>query len=101
MKSRLDKKEWKKSNGETRWYINNWQDLIDDLTVHRNKTGKVSYVELFGQEISNSRFWKCIAPTKVWLDEDEEIHIDYCQDGTVRTLIREAVEKALSEEVLI
>ena len=99
MKSALDKKEWKKSNGETRWYINNWKELIG-LTVEYHNTGNVSYVELAGQEISNNRYKKYISGTKVWLDDDEEIHIDYCQDGTVRTLIREAVEKAISEEVI-
>lgn len=92
---KLDMKKWQKDNGETRWYVNNWQDIIG-LEVETYKTGNPREVYLMGGLMSNTAYRR-IRNTKVWIDEDEGIHIDYCDDGTIRKLIKEEVAKAMEE----
>lgn len=92
---KLDMKKWQKDNGETRWYVNNWQDIIG-LEVETYKTGRPYQVFLQGEKMSNNKYYD-IRFTKVWIDEDEGIHIDYCDNGSIRKLIKEEVAKAMEE----
>lgn len=94
--TKIERKEWKKSNGEIRYYVNNWKELIGLSAEHYN-TGNVCYAELQGEKISNSQYYR-VSGAKVWHDEKGVVHVDYCHDGSICKLIKETVKAALEEE---
>ncbi len=80
---------WTKREGETRWYVNDWQDAIGMEVVYYN-TGNVSDVYYHGGPSSHgeghpSNYWykKNVAGTKVWIDAEGAVHVDYCKDDAV------------------
>lgn len=87
--------------GEVRYYVNDWQDMVE-LEVCYYKTGNVSAVYFKDEERSNSWFKKHVAGTKVWVSENKEVHVDYCDDGEVENAIKDALNAMLddSEEVV-
>lgn len=89
-------KLWTPDRGQSRYYINNWMDLIG-LTVYYYNTGNVSCVEWKdGTEMSNNHYKRYIQNTKVWIGaEDRMVHIDYCDDARVKNKIAKAVEGLL------
>ena len=89
-------KAWKANNGTIRYYVNDWQDMIG-LEVRYYKTGNVSGVSFQNYGMSNSHYNKYIAGTKVWIDEADGIHVDYCRDDEIKDAIIEAVGKKLKE----
>ena len=60
--------------GETRRYVQNWPELIG-LEIARYNTGNISGAWLNGEKIPNNRAGSILA-VKVWLDENDEIHVD-------------------------
>lgn len=89
-------KKWSKSNGEVRYYVNDWKALIG-LEVTYYKTGNVASVYLGDTEWSNNFYKKYVGPSKVWISETGEVHVDYCGDAEVKELIIQAVEKRIAE----
>ena len=89
-------KKWTKKDGEVRYYVNDWKDMIG-LEVEYYKTGNVSNVVFRGEQCSNCWFKKYVASTKVWISEDKKVHVDYCKDGVVENAIIEALEKKIAE----
>lgn len=85
-------KAWKKNDGSIRYYVNDWESIIG-LVVRQYKTGNVMSVALRDDdyEISNNRYNTKIGETKVWFDQNGELHVDYCRDGYIEELIRARV----------
>lgn len=83
-------KPWVSSRGELRFYVNDWMDMID-LDVEYYNTGNVCYVAWHGEKMSNSWFKRYVAGTKVWIGEDGQVHVDYCNRSSVESEIREAL----------
>lgn len=91
---------WAKKDGEVRWYVNDWQDAIGMEVVYYN-TGNVSDVYYHGGNgwhgdghPSNSWYYKNVAGTKVWLDAQGRVHVDYCKDaGVGRDIIAKVGER--------
>lgn len=85
---------WTKREGETRWYVNDWQDAIG-LEVQYYKTGNVADVSWppYGEDGHPSNCWykKYVAGTKVWIDADGAVHVDYCKEDAVAKAVIEAV----------
>jgi hypothetical protein len=48
--------------------------------------------------MSNSHYNKYISGTKVWIDENDGIHIDYCRDDEIKSAIIKAVSKELKKK---
>ena len=87
---------WKANDGSIRYYVNDWQDMIG-LEVRHYKTGNVSGVSFRDSPMSNNHYNKYISGTKVWIDESDGIHVDYCRDSEIKSAIIEAVGKKLQE----
>ena len=94
----IELNEWTNpSTGEVRYYVNNIADLLG-LTYETYKTGSISYAELNGEKLSNSKarqLLAAISDTKVWITEDGEIHSRGSQDiaGQVAEVIVTAREE--------
>lgn len=87
---------WRARDGSIRYYVNDWQDMIG-LEVRHYKTGNVSSVYFQDYQMSNNHYNKYISGTKVWIDENDGIHVDYCRDSEIESAIIEAVGKRLQE----
>lgn len=87
-------KAWKKSDDEIRWYVNDWQEMIE-LDVRYYNTGNVSHVEWGEEEKSNCWFKRYVQRTKVWMDSDLKVHVDYCDESAVRKAIVNALESRI------
>ena len=83
-------KAWTKSNGEIRYYVNDWQEMID-LDVGYYKTGNVFDVTYKGERRSNCWYKKYVSRTKVWVDESYKVHVDYCEDSDIEKAVVKAV----------
>lgn len=91
---------WAKKDGEVRWYVNDWQDAIGMEVVYY-KTGNVSDVYYHGGNgwhgdghPSNSWYYKNVAGTKVWIDIQGRVHVDYCKDaGVERDIVAKVGER--------
>lgn len=99
-------KRWTKRNGEVRWYVNDWMDAIG-MEVQYYKTGNVADVYYHGgngwhgeNHPSNSWYKRYVQDTKVWIDAEGSVHVDYCKDeGVERDIIRkigERIQNAIS-----
>lgn len=92
---------WTSRTGQNRRYINNYAPLLG-LDVERYKTGNVSYATLDGEKLSNSRASQMLN-AKVWLDDDDAVHVDYWSAHRTMTA-GEAIERitaALREQGII
>lgn len=96
----IQAKSWTSRNGQHRRYLNDWLPALFGFKVERYKTGNIGCAELGGERISNRRAGQLLG-VKVWLDDDDEIHVDYNEQGRVLTdaQIREAVAAATIETV--
>ena len=91
---------WAKRDGEVRWYVNDWMDAIGMEVVYYN-TGNISDVYYHGGPASHgeghpSNYWfkKSVAGTKVWIDIEGRVHVDYCKDaGVERDIIAKVGER--------
>ena len=79
-------KEWKKSDGTVRIYLNNADELIG-LSVERYKSGNICYAELNGKTISNSKASMIMSAKTYW------------EDGEVYTTIDQRYVDALVEGI--
>ena len=103
-KIKTELKPWTPRNGGARYYVNDWKAIIG-LHVEYYKSGNVSDVwfdekaedDLEG--VSNCAYRKYISGTKVWFDEDANLHIDHLDSDfeTVRARILRYVDEAFSE----
>lgn len=66
-------KEWEKSDGTVRVYLNRVDNLIG-LHVERYKSGNICYAELLGEKISNRKAAMLMSAKVYW--KDGEIHTD-------------------------
>lgn len=80
---------WTKKAGEARWYVNDWEDAIGMELVYY-KSGNLSDVYYHGGPASHgeghpSNYWysRNVSGTKVWIDADGAVHVDYCKDRGV------------------
>ena len=89
-------KKWTKDNGEVRYYVNDWKDMIG-LEVYYYKTGNVSSVFFGDKQWSNNFYKKYVMGTKVWIGENGKVHVDYCRDEDIEEIIIEAVEKRIAQ----
>ena len=91
---------WAKRDGEVRWYVNDWMDAIGMEVVYYN-TGNISDVYYHGGPASHgedhpSNYWfkKSVAGTKVWIDAEGRVHVDYCKDaGVERDIVAKVGER--------
>lgn len=90
-------KAWRASDGSIRYYVNDWKDMIG-LKVSYYNTGNVSSVVFQNYPMSNSHYNKYISGTKVWIDENDGIHVDYCRDDEIKSAIIKAVGKKLKKK---
>ena len=81
----LELGEWTSRTGQHRRYVNNWTELAG-LDVVRYKSGNVSSAALNGERISNSAACRLLA-LKVWLDDDDAVHVDHWRGGAERHVI--------------
>ncbi|WP_297746321.1 hypothetical protein [uncultured Tessaracoccus sp.] len=78
--------EWTKpGTGQVRRYVNNWNELAG-IWVNYYKSGNVCGVVIddFEDSVSN-RKGGATAAGKVWLDEDDVLHLDYHSDSSLLT----------------
>lgn len=82
-------KPWK-----DRRYVNNLADLIG-LEVSHYGTGNICYAALNGEKISNAAAGRILG-AKVWLDPDDQVHVDYWTERSVITAdqVKQAVAEA-------
>jgi hypothetical protein len=66
-------KEWTKSDGTVRVYLNRIDNLIG-LHIERYKSGNICYAELLGEKISNRKAAQIMASKVYW--ENGEIYTD-------------------------
>lgn len=66
--------EWTDSKGQVRRYVNNWRYLLG-IEIAYHDTGSVKDVLVDGAHVSNSDGQRILA-TKVWLDSDDQVHVD-------------------------
>lgn len=95
MSTTLDISSWTARNGQTRRYIKNWPELVG-LEYDTYKTGNIRSASLRGEPLSNT---KCsgLLGIKVWLDDADEVHVDYNSGRTITDAeIIAAVKEALS-----
>lgn len=80
--------------GQVRRYINDW-DKEAGFEVGYYNTGNVKWATLDGVGISNNQYKKTTA--KIWLDEDDNLHIDGLSSRAALTEeeLRERLTKAL------
>lgn len=86
--------EWTDSRGHVRRYCSNVAEIIG-LEVDRYKTGNIATATVNGVGISNSAAGRLLA-VKVWLDSDNQVHVDRWADGPERYVI---TKDALAEAV--
>ena len=87
---------WQARDGSIRYYVNDWEDMIG-LKISYYKTGNVSSVVFQNYPMSNNHYNKYISGTKVWIDENNGIHVDYCRDDEIKSAIIKAVSKKLKK----
>lgn len=73
---------WTARNGQTRRYVDGWHKLVG-LEIDRYKTGNISSASVNGESISNGTAGRLLG-VKVWLDDTDEVHVDYWCNGTAR-----------------
>ena len=88
---------WQARDGSIRYYVNDWEDMIG-LKISYYKTGNVSSVVFQNYPMSNNHYNKYIYGTKVWIDENDGIHVDYCRDDEIKSAIIKAVGKMLKKK---
>ena len=66
---------WTPSNGQTRYYLNDWQESLLGLDIECYKTGNIRFAELNGEKISNAEAGR-IRSAKLWMDEAGKWHLD-------------------------
>src|SRR5512136_1768988 len=84
-------KEWTKSDGTVRVYLNHVDNLIG-MDVERYKSGNVRHAEILGEKISNRRATTLLAAKVYW--ENGEIHTD------IDSRYVDAVMHGIAQEVL-
>lgn len=84
-------------NGQVRRYINGWHEAVG-IEVEYYNSGNVREAALDGYAISKAAFQHLDA--KIWLDENDSIHIDYLgrKSPLSEEELRARIEKALAEE---
>lgn len=84
-------------NGQVRRYINDWHEAVG-IEVEYYNSGNVREAALDGYRISNAAFQHL--DVKIWLDENDHIHIDYLgrKSPLSEEELRERIEKTLAEE---
>ena len=86
---------WEKKQGEVRWYVNDWQEMIGMEVAYYN-TGNVCDVvwPAYGASGHPSNCWykKYVMGTKVWIDADGAVHVDWCKEDSVAKAIVEALD---------
>jgi len=92
--------KWEKKTNEIRWYVNDWMDAIE-LEVGYYKTGNVSDVAWHGDGRSNCWYKKYVMGTKVWIDIDGAVHVDYCKETAVERAIIEAIGKRIEAAISV
>ena len=93
-------KKWEPRNGQTRYYVNDWKQIIG-LHVEYYKTGNVSEVWMdSGETLSNYHYKKYLADTKVWIgEEDGQVHVDYCGNDMIKSRIISKVEELIDKKI--
>ena len=66
---------WTPSNGQTRYYLNDWQESLLGLDIEYRKSGSILFAELNGEKISNTEAAR-MSSAKLWMDEAGEWHLD-------------------------
>lgn len=84
-------KEWTKSDGTVRVYLNRIDNLIG-LHVERYKSGNICYAELLGEKISNRKATILLSSKVYW--ENGEIYTD------IDRRYVDAVMHGIAQEVL-
>lgn len=105
-KIRSELKAWQARDGSVRYYVNDWKAIIG-LHVEYYKSGNVSNVwfddsvDDGAEGMSNCYYNKYVRQTKVWFDEQAQIHIDYLDDDAnlTRARILKKVDAAYSAPV--
>ena len=95
--------EWvKPGSGQIRYYVNDWKDLIG-MEVEYYNTGNVCDVRYDGRNPSNCWFKKYVQSTKVWVDVEGGVHVDYCRDEYVEEhiirVVTERIERLVAESM--
>jgi hypothetical protein len=96
-------KRWEKKDGQVRWYVNDWEDIIGLEVLYYN-TGNISAVyydngnDWHGEGHPSNRWYaRYVSGTKVWIDADGAVHVDYCKDAKVEKDIIAKVGAKISE----
>lgn len=90
----LDLNTWTARNGQTRRYVNNWQQIVG-FDVERYNSGNIRYAAIGGREISN-RQAALLAQTKVWIDDNDVIHVDNFAAREDKTITPNAIRAAIA-----
>lgn len=92
----LDFNEWvHPTTKQVRRYVNNWTDICG-LEVDYYKSGNVSSAALNGEHIPNVRA-VAIMCAKVWLDEADQVHVDYLSRRAADYLTRDEIVEAIGK----
>lgn len=84
--------EWTSSKGQTRYYVNGWTEAVG-LEVERYKTGSIRFAYLDGEHISNAEAYR-ILDIRVWIDTDDQVHVDHNRSDLSSDRIVEVVRAA-------
>lgn len=66
---------WTARDGSTRRYINNWHTLAG-LELGRYNTGNIRWACLNDEKISNTQANRILNQTRVWIDDQDGVHVD-------------------------
>lgn len=86
-------KSWTDGTGRERRYVNNLAEVIG-LEYDTYNTGNIIRATFKGEVIANAAA-KRILGAKVWLDQDDKVHVDYWYEHYVITA--EQVKKIVAE----
>lgn len=80
---------WTGRNGQRRRYVADVPALID-LKVERYSTGSIRFAHLNGEMISNTAAGGLML-LKVWVDDNDEVHLDGWTDRGAVSLDRDRI----------
>ena len=78
----LNLNEWTARNGQRRRYVNNWLEIFGFEATYY-KTGNIASATINGGDLSNAAATR-LKGVKVWIDDQDAVHVDRWADGTER-----------------
>ena len=78
----LNLSDFTTGSGERRRYVNNWLEIFGFEATYY-KTGNIASATINGGDLSNAAATR-LKGVKVWIDDQDAVHVDRWADGTER-----------------